>query len=88
VGLVQDGPSIYLQSQCPLCFRGNHTSGLGVGTIACIDANFQIKRNHNKDQRKGFEGETGVRDPEIFSPRMVELSQAELNMMEAHVNEL
>jgi hypothetical protein len=88
VGLVWDGPSIYLQSRCPLCFWRNHTSRLGVGTIACIDANFQIKRNHDKYWRKGFKGETGARDPEIFLPRMVELSQAELNMMEACVNEL
>ncbi|KAF9508425.1 hypothetical protein BS47DRAFT_1373667 [Hydnum rufescens UP504] len=77
------GPSIYLQSRCPLCFGGGHTSGLGVSTIACIDANFQIKRNHDKDRRKGFEGETGARDPKIFSPRTVELSQVELDMMEA-----
>jgi hypothetical protein len=54
----------------------------------CIDANFQIKHNHDKDQRKGFKGKTSVRDPKIFLPIMVELSQAELDMMEAHVNEL
>ncbi|KAF9504092.1 hypothetical protein BS47DRAFT_1374422 [Hydnum rufescens UP504] len=87
VGHVQDGPSIYLQSRCPFCFGGSHTSGLGVSTIACIDANFQIKRNHDKDRQKGFKGKTGARDPEIFSPRMVELSQVELDMMEARMME-
>ncbi|KAF9509100.1 hypothetical protein BS47DRAFT_1373566 [Hydnum rufescens UP504] len=49
VGHVQDGPSIYLQSWCPLCFGGSHTSRLGVSTIACIDANFQIKCNCEDD---------------------------------------
>ncbi|KAF9504217.1 hypothetical protein BS47DRAFT_1308549 [Hydnum rufescens UP504] len=73
-GHVQDGPSIYLQSWCPLCFGGSHTSGLGVSTIACIDANFQIKHNHDKDWQKGFEavpGEDDAVEPGMNVPNSV-----------------
>lgn len=84
----QDSPSMYLQSRCALCFGGNHASLLDVNVIVCIDANFQLKRNRDKDRRKGFEGQTGTRDPEIFSPMTVELAQGDLDAMEARINEV
>ncbi|KAF9505175.1 hypothetical protein BS47DRAFT_1400641 [Hydnum rufescens UP504] len=56
-------PSAYLQSCCALCFGGRHAADLQATVIVCIDANFQLKRNHDKDRRKGFEGQTGARDP-------------------------
>ena len=61
---------------------------LQASVIICIDANFQLKHNHDKDWRKGFEGQTGSRNPEIFSPRTVELPQADLDDMAARINEV
>jgi hypothetical protein len=81
-------PSPYLQSHCTLCFGGRHAADLQATVIVCIDANFQLKCNHDKDQRKGFEGQTGAWDPEIFSPRTVELLQADLDDMAARINEV
>src|ERR1700676_3105948 len=81
-------PSPYLQSRCALCFGGRHVTNLQASIIVCIDANFQLKHNHDKDRRKGFEGQTGSQDPEIFSPRTVELLQADLDDMAARINEV
>ncbi|KAF9507225.1 hypothetical protein BS47DRAFT_1264041, partial [Hydnum rufescens UP504] len=81
-------PSAYLQSCCALCFGGRHAADLQATVIVCIDANFQLKCNHDKDWRKGFEGQTGAWDPEIFSPRTVELLQADLDDMAARINEV
>ncbi|KAF9505134.1 hypothetical protein BS47DRAFT_1272863, partial [Hydnum rufescens UP504] len=78
----------YLQSRCALCFGGRHATDLQASVIICIDANFQLKHNHDKDRRKGFEGQMGSRDPEIYSPRTVELPQAELDAMAARINEI
>ncbi|KAF9504623.1 hypothetical protein BS47DRAFT_1401204 [Hydnum rufescens UP504] len=81
-------PSLYLQSCCPLCFGGSQTIGLPLQAIVCIDANFQLKRNRDKDLRKDHKGETGSRDPLIASPRTVLLDQSQVDIMEARVNEL
>ncbi|KAF9520952.1 hypothetical protein BS47DRAFT_1370186 [Hydnum rufescens UP504] len=73
VGHVQDGPSIYLQSRCPLCFGGSHTSRLGVSTIACIDANFQIKRNPTEmtEDDRAVPGEDDAVEPGMNVPNSV-----------------
>ncbi|KAF9511904.1 hypothetical protein BS47DRAFT_1298368 [Hydnum rufescens UP504] len=73
VGHVQDGPSIYLQSWCPLCFGGSHTSGLGVSTIACIDANFQIKCNSTEmmEDDRAVPGEDDAVEPGMNVPNLV-----------------
>ncbi|KAF9516807.1 hypothetical protein BS47DRAFT_1390397 [Hydnum rufescens UP504] len=81
-------PSLYLQSCCPLCFGGSQTIGLPLQAIVCIDANFQLKQNQDKDLRKDHKGETGSRDPLIASPQMVLLDQSQVDIMEARVNEL
>ncbi|KAF9521028.1 hypothetical protein BS47DRAFT_1255798, partial [Hydnum rufescens UP504] len=81
-------PSLYLQSCCPLCFGGSQTIGLPLQAIVCIDANFQLKRNRDKDLRKDHKGETGSQDPLIASPRTVLLDQSQVDIMEARVNEL
>jgi len=84
----QERPSAYLESRCSLCFGGSHAAALQASVIVCIDANFQLKRNHDQDRRKGFKGQTGSRDPPVFSPRTVELPQAELDAMAARINEV
>jgi Kyakuja-Dileera-Zisupton transposase len=81
-------PSLYLQSCCPLCFGGSQTVGLALQAIVCIDANFQLKRNRDKDLRKEHKGETGSRDPLIVSPCTVLLDQSRVDAMEARVNVL
>ncbi|KAF9503552.1 hypothetical protein BS47DRAFT_1270617, partial [Hydnum rufescens UP504] len=81
-------PSLYLQSCCPLCFRGSQTIGLPLQAIVCIDANFQLKQNRDKDLRKDHKGETRSRDPLIASPQTVLLDQSQVDIMEARVNEL
>ena len=81
-------PSLYLQSRCPSCFGGAQTLGLPFQAIVCIDANFQLKRNRDKDRRKDHKGETGSRDPLIVSPQTILLSQSELDDMEARVSAL
>jgi hypothetical protein len=64
-------PSAYLRSRCEACFGGTHTSKEKVQVILCLDANFQQKRNRDKDRRKEHRGEAGTRDPPVFSPRTV-----------------
>lgn len=81
-------PSHYLQSRCPSCFGGEHTLGLPLQAIVCIDANFQLKRNRDKDRRKDHKGQTGSRDPPIMSPQTLLLSQSEVDRMEARVSTL
>jgi len=54
--------------------------------VVCIDANFQQKRNHDKDRRKGHEKEEGMRDLPIFSPCTVQISEADLKEWEAKVD--
>lgn len=81
-------PSLYLQSCCPLCFGGSQTTGLSLQAIVCLDANFQLKRNRDKDLRKEHKGETGSRDPLIVSPRTILLDQSQVDVMEARVNAL
>jgi hypothetical protein len=54
----------------------------------CIDANFQLKENRDKDLRKDHKGETGSQDPLIVSPQSVLLEQSQVDIMEARVNEL
>ena len=47
----QECPSAHLCDACPLCFGGNIDPTVsGVNLIVCIDANFQLKRNRDKDR--------------------------------------
>ncbi|KAF9520071.1 hypothetical protein BS47DRAFT_1287649, partial [Hydnum rufescens UP504] len=80
-------PSAYLHSQCPLCFGGRPSvpQENTPHVIVCIDANFQQKRNHDKDCRKGHEKEEGMRDPPLFSPCTVRVSEADLKDWEVKV---
>ncbi|KAF9509079.1 hypothetical protein BS47DRAFT_1281474, partial [Hydnum rufescens UP504] len=63
-------PSVYLHSHCPLCFGGRPPQ----------------KQNHDLDCQKGHEREEGMRDPPIFSPRTVQISEANLKEWEANVD--
>jgi len=81
-------PSLYLRSRCPLCFGGSEAVGLPLQAIVCIDANFQLKRNRDKDLRKEHKGETGSRDPLVVSPQTILLDQSQVDKMEARVDAL
>lgn len=54
--------------------------------MVCIDANFQQKRNHDKDRWKGHKKEEGMRDPPIFSLHTVQVSEADLKEWEVKVD--
>ncbi|KAF9507058.1 hypothetical protein BS47DRAFT_1423787, partial [Hydnum rufescens UP504] len=87
-GEAHQRPSAYLRSRCPLCFGGRPPvpQENTPHAVVCIDANFQQKRNHDKDRRKGHEKEEGMRDPPIFSPHTVQISEANLKEWEANVD--
>ena len=67
--LHQECPSAHLCDACPLCFGGDIDPTVsGVDLIVCIDANFQLKRNRDKDRQKEFKGMAGSLDPKVISP--------------------
>ena len=72
-----DLPSDYLRSRCPCCFGGSAAavSGLQVDCIVSLDANFQLKRIRDYDQRAAFRGQKlpGFQDPKMTSPLTIEV---------------
>jgi hypothetical protein len=82
----REKPSTHLRDACPLCFGGDADIAMpGVHLIVCLDANFQLKRNRDKDRRKEFKGMTGSLDPKIVSPRTVFLSESQIQEWEERV---
>jgi hypothetical protein len=75
----QERPSTNLHNACPLCFGGDMDIVMpGVHLIVCLDANFQLKRNRDKDRRKEFTGLPGSLDPKVISPRTIFLSEVQI----------
>ncbi|KAF9508417.1 hypothetical protein BS47DRAFT_1416606 [Hydnum rufescens UP504] len=60
----------------------------GVHLIVCLDANFQLKRNRDKDRRKEFAGLPGSLDPKVISPRTIFLSEVQIWEWEERVEVL
>ncbi|KAF9509301.1 hypothetical protein BS47DRAFT_1250584, partial [Hydnum rufescens UP504] len=77
----------YLRHACPLCFGGlNMDAGnTSVDLIVCLDANFQLKRNRDRDQRQEYKGQAGSLDPEVTSPRTIFLSESQIRVWEERV---
>src|SRR6266436_3317412 len=82
---ANDQPSLFLHSQCPLCFGRSHTKEEDVQVIICCDANFQLKWIKDKDHRHGMEGNVGSKDPTFMSPRTVFLSENFVQNWKDHV---
>ncbi|KAF9514330.1 hypothetical protein BS47DRAFT_1361837 [Hydnum rufescens UP504] len=73
----------------PLCFGGDLDIVIpGVHLIVCLDANFQLKRNRDKDRRKEFVGLPGSLDPKVVSPRTIFLSEVQIREWEERVEVL
>ncbi|KAF9520241.1 hypothetical protein BS47DRAFT_1252688, partial [Hydnum rufescens UP504] len=82
-------PSTNLRNACPLCFGGDLDIVIpGVHLIVCLDANFQLKRNRDKDRRKEFAGLPGSLDPKVVSPRTIFLSEVQIREWEERVEVL
>ncbi|KAF9504988.1 hypothetical protein BS47DRAFT_1255746, partial [Hydnum rufescens UP504] len=73
-------PSAYLHSRCPLCFGGRPSVPQENTSV-----HSQFVRNHDKDCQKGHEKEEGMRDPPLFSPCTVRVSEADLKDWEVKV---
>ncbi|KAF9511788.1 hypothetical protein BS47DRAFT_1363554 [Hydnum rufescens UP504] len=87
--LPQDRPSTNLHDACPLCFGGDlDIVTPRVHLIVCLDANFQLKRNRDKDRRKEFAGLPGSLDPKVVSPRTIFLSEVQIQEWEERVEVL
>ncbi|KAF9506407.1 hypothetical protein BS47DRAFT_1367376 [Hydnum rufescens UP504] len=56
--------------------------GQEVHLIVCLNANFQLKRNRDKDRRKEFAGLPGSLDPKVISPRTIFLSEVQIQEWE------
>jgi Kyakuja-Dileera-Zisupton transposase len=79
-------PSAHLHNTCPLCFGGDIDATVsGVDLIVCIDANFQLKRNRDKDRWNEFEGMVGSLDPKVISPQTIFLSKMQIQEWEKRV---
>ncbi|KAF9515416.1 hypothetical protein BS47DRAFT_1360995 [Hydnum rufescens UP504] len=79
----QERPSTNLRNACPLCFGGDLDIVIpGVHLIVCLNANFQLKRNRDKDRRKEFVGLPGSLDPKVVSLRTIFLSEGQIQEWE------
>jgi hypothetical protein len=79
-------PGDYLRRACPLCFGGHDTdAGEDVNIIVCLDANFQLKRNRDRDRRPEFKDQVGSLDPNVTSPHTVFLSESQIREWEERV---
>ncbi|KAF9509309.1 hypothetical protein BS47DRAFT_1301625 [Hydnum rufescens UP504] len=83
----QECSATYLQHACPLCFGGlNMDAGnTSVDLIVCLDANFQLKRNWDRDQRQEYKGQARSLDPEVTLPRTIFLSESQIWVWEERV---
>jgi hypothetical protein len=83
---LREKPNAHLRDACPLCFGGDmDVTAPGVHLIVCLDANFQLKRNKDKDRRKEFKGMPGSLDPKVVFPQTVFLSEAQIREWEERV---
>jgi hypothetical protein len=85
----RERPSTNLHDACPLCFGGDMDIVMpGVHLIMCLDTNFQLKRNRDKDRRKEFAGLPGSLDPKVISLRTIFLSEVQIREWEERVEVL
>ncbi|KAF9512992.1 hypothetical protein BS47DRAFT_1393737 [Hydnum rufescens UP504] len=56
-----------------------------VDLIVCLDANFQLKRNRDRDQRQEYKGQARSLDPEVTLPRTIFLSESQIRVWEERV---
>ncbi|KAF9515784.1 hypothetical protein BS47DRAFT_1293420 [Hydnum rufescens UP504] len=85
----QERPSTNLHDACPLCFGGDlDIVTPGVHLIVCLNTNFQLKRNRDKDRRKEFVGLPGSLDPKVISLRTIFLSEVQIQEWEERVEVL
>ena len=87
-----DLPSDYLRSRCPCCFGGSAAAALGlqVDCIVSLDANFQLKRIRDYDQRGAFRGQKlpGSQDPKMTSPLTIEVPRCYAEVWKCKLEEM